>query len=193
MFTGIIKKTAKVKSRPDAASGRLEIFNPNLKGVKAGDSIAVNGICSTVVNVGRSLCFQYMPETIARSTAGFFKEGEKVNLEESLRVSDKLDGHIVMGHVDTVGAIVDIKLEGNSKVLTISPREPKKFMKLIAEKGSVALDGVSLTVVSVGKSNFTVKLIPYTLENTVFKEKLPGSLVNIEFDILAKYISRLCK
>lgn len=192
MFTGIIRKTAKVKSRPDAASGRLEITNPGLS-VKSGDSIAVNGVCSTVVSSGKLLAFQYMPETLARSAIGKLEFGDLVNIEPSLKVSDRLDGHIVLGHVDTVGKITAIETEGNSKVLEISPREPKKFMKFVAEKGSVTLDGVSLTVASAGRKKFTVKLIPYTLAHTAFCEKKIGGPVNIEFDILAKYLEGLCK
>lgn len=194
MFTGIIRKTTKVKSSalpaPRSGSRRLEIINPVLK-AKSGDSIAVNGVCSTVIKAGRTLVFEYMPETLACSAVGELRVGEIVNLEESLRASDRLDGHIVLGHIDTIGKITMMKTEGNSKVLTVEPREPKQFMKFIAEKGSVALDGVSLTVVAAGPKHFTVKLIPYTLEHTAFKEKKVGSLVNIEFDILAKYLDRL--
>lgn len=191
MFTGIVKKTASVKKTERNSAGfTLSVFNPKLS-VKKGNSVAINGVCSTVVKAGTTLVFQYMPETLARSTIGELKAGEIVNLEESLRARDKLDGHIVLGHVDTVGKIVSIKSEGNSKILTIKPREPKRFMKFIAEKGSVALDGVSLTVTKVKLLGFEVKLIPYTLKHTAFGEKGLGSKVNIEFDILAKYIDRL--
>ncbi len=191
MFTGIIRKTAKVKSPvAQSATGMFEVFNPKLR-VKAGDSIAVNGVCSTVVKGGKTLIFQYMPETLERTTICNIKSGERVNLEESLRLSDRLDGHIVLGHVDTVGEIVEIKSEGNSKIFKIEPRELKRFMKFVAEKGSVTLDGVSLTVVGLGTKYFTVKLIPYTVEHTAFGEKSVGSKVNIEFDILAKYLERL--
>lgn len=193
MFTGIIRETVLVKSPvPRSGTGLLELVNPKLS-VKAGDSVAVNGVCSTVVKAGRTLVFEYMPETLARSAIGGLKAGEKVNLETSLRASDRLDGHIVLGHVDTVGKIATIKTEGNSKVFTIEPREPKRFMKFVAEKGSVAIDGVSLTVVSVGAKSFTVKLVPYTLSHTAFKEKGVGSAVNVEFDILAKYLERLTR
>lgn len=189
MFTGIIRQTGKVKN-PTDKSGLFEIVNPGLK-VKIGDSIAVNGVCSTVVKTGKTFVFQYMPETLARTTIGEIKAGEKVNLEQSLRVSDRLDGHIVLGHVDTVGKLAAIKVEGNSKIFTVEPREPKKFMKFVAEKGSVALDGVSLTATKVKPLGFEVKVIPYTLKYTAFGEKKIGSVINIEFDILAKYLERL--
>lgn len=192
MFTGIIRKIARVKSRPNVTFGRLEVANPKLS-ARVGDSIAVNGVCSTVVKAGRTLSFEYMPETLARSAIGKLTAGETVNLEVSLRATDRLDGHIVLGHVDTVGKIAAIHAEGNSKVLTIEPRGPKKFMKFVAEKGSVALDGVSLTVAAVGAKYFKVKLVPYTLTRTAFKSKKIGNLINIEFDILAKYLERLCK
>lgn len=194
MFTGIIKKTARVKYIEKNSSGlTLGVFNPKFS-AKKGDSISVNGVCSTVVETGAILGFQYMPETLARSAIGTIMKGDSVNLEPSLKISDKLDGHIVLGHIDTVGKIMAIKTEGNSKVLTISPRDPKKFMKFVAEKGSVAIDGVSLTIVAVNSKNFTVKLIPYTSEHTAFGEKKAGSAVNIEFDIIAKYLEKLiCK
>ncbi|MDO8483173.1 MAG: riboflavin synthase [bacterium] len=193
MFTGIIRKTARVtRAEGDSAGMTLSISNPKLS-VRKGDSIAMNGVCSTVVETGAVLGFQYMPETLARSAIGELRVGEIVNLEESLRASDRLDGHVVLGHVDTVGKVSAIKVEGNSKVFSIKPREPKKFMKFIADKGSVSLDGVSLTVTKVRPLYFEVKLIPYTLENTGFGGKKVGSLINIEFDILAKYLERLCK
>ena len=192
MFTGIIRHTAKVKSfTPTTVGAELELFNPKLR-TKAADSIAINGVCSTVVKGGRTLMFQYMPETLARTTIGGLKVGQTVNLEESLRVSDRLDGHIVLGHVDTVGKIISITAEGNSKIFTIKPRE-SKFMKFLAEKGSATLDGVSLTVTKVRPLYFSVKLIPYTFQNTAFGGKKVGSLINIEFDILAKYLEKLCK
>ena len=189
MFTGIIRKTTKVKE-PTNQSGMFEIVNPKLR-TRVGDSIAVNGVCSTVIKGGKTLVFQYMPETLARTAIGEIKMGDTVNLEESLRASDRLDGHIVLGHVDTVGKIISVKPEGNSKIFTVEPREPKKFIKFVAEKGSIALDGVSLTVVDVSKKKFTIKLVPYTLEHTSFVEKRVGSVINIEFDILAKYLDRL--
>ncbi|MCR4311498.1 MAG: riboflavin synthase [Candidatus Taylorbacteria bacterium] len=190
MFTGIIRKTAKVKKAVDM-SGRFEVANPLLT-VKGGDSIAVNGVCSTVVKAGKTLVFEYMPETLERSTVGKLLVGELVNLELSLRASDRLDGHIVLGHVDTVGTITDIRTEGNSRVFSIAPNEPKRFMKWVAEKGSITIDGVSLTVVTVSAKQFEVKIIPYTMGHTAFAERRVGSLVNVEFDILAKYVERLC-
>ena len=193
MFTGIIRKTARVtRAERDSAGMMLFVSKPKLS-VKKGDSIAVNGVCSTVVTTSAVLGFQYMPETLACSAVGELKAGEIVNLEPSLRASDRLDGHIVLGHVDTVGKVSAITVEGNSKVFTIEPREPKKFMKFLAEKGSVALDGVSLTITKVKPLGFEVKLIPYTLANTGFGDRKVGSLINIEFDILAKYLERLCK
>lgn len=194
MFTGIVRKTAEVKSfAPSAAAdgARLEVFNPGFRAA-VGDSVAVNGVCSTVVKTGAVLGFQYMPETLARSAIGKLEAGETVNLEECLRVSDRLDGHIVLGHVDTVGKISVIKNESHSKVLTIEPREPKRFMKFIVEKGSIAVDGVSLTIISVSAKNFVVKLIPYTLAHTTLGEKRLHSAINLEFDILAKYLEKLC-
>ncbi len=191
MFTGIIKKTAQVKKSESTALGAtLLVANPGLR-AKLGDSITVNGVCSTVATISKGLGFQYMPETLSRSTVGNLKVGDVVNLEQSLKAADRLDGHIVMGHVDTVGQVSAIVDEGNSKVFTIKPREPEQFMKFLAEKGSVSVDGVSLTIASVSKNSFVVKLVPYTWEHTAFQYKKIGSQVNLEFDILAKYIERL--
>ncbi|KKU68557.1 MAG: riboflavin synthase subunit alpha [Parcubacteria group bacterium GW2011_GWA2_47_16] len=191
MFTGIIRKTARVTKAERDSTGMMLFVSKSKLSVKKGDSIAVNGVCSTVVTTGAVLGFQYMPETLERTAVGELKAGEIVNLEPSLRASDRLDGHIVLGHVDTVGKVTAISAEGNSKVFSIEPCDPKKFMKFVAEKGSVALDGVSLTVTKVTQSGFEVKLIPYTLENTSFKNKKTGSFINVEFDILAKYLERL--
>ena len=177
---------------PTTIGAKLEVVNSKFR-VKAGDSIAINGVCSTVVKTGGAIVFQYILETLARSAIGELRVGEIVNLEESLRASDRLDGHIVLGHVDTIGKIILIESEGNSRIFTIEPRESKKFMKFVAEKGSVTLDGVSLTVTKVKPLGFEVKLVPYTLENTGFGGKKVGNLINIEFDILAKYLERLCK
>jgi len=161
--------------------------------MKSGDSICMDGVCSTVAGAGKTVKFQYMPETLSRSNLGALSSGDSVNLEASLRASDRLDGHIVLGHIDTVGKIISIENEGNSKVLTIAVLEPARFMKFVAEKGSVAVDGVSLTVVDVKAKTFTVKLVPYTSDNTGFKNKKVGDAVNLEFDILAKYLEKLCK
>jgi riboflavin synthase len=190
MFTGIIKKTAKVENiKLDKSRMFLEIKN-NLGKIKIGESISVNGVCSTVFRQSKVLAeFEYMPETLKLSNLSLLNKGDLVNIEQSMRMSDRLDGHIVLGHIDCTGKIISIKLEGNSKVFEIKIQE-KKFMKFLVYKGSIAIEGISLTVTKVLKNSFVVKIIPYTLENTNLKYKKVGDVVNLEFDILAKYANK---
>ena len=187
MFTGIIKKTGKIRSVKRAGGGLImKISNP-FKGVKMGESISVNGVCSTVVKAGKTMTFEYMPETLRRTDLVFLREGEEINLEQSLRMKDRLDGHMVLGHIDCRGEIVRLEKEGNSSVLDIRPYD-QKGIKHMVFKGSVAVEGVSLTVARISKKAFAVKLIPHTLKKTNLKHKKKGDIVNIEFDILAKYV-----
>ncbi|MFH0819962.1 MAG: riboflavin synthase [bacterium] len=191
MFTGIVRKLSAVE-KISKTKNSLFVFIRTPKGwkIKKGESISVNGVCSTVRAVDRhKFEVEYMPETIKKTSIGNFKKGTVVNLEKSLRVNDLLDGHLVMGHVDTVGTAKEIKKVKQSVVLKISI--PINFIKFIAEKGSVAIDGISLTVVETGKNWFTVSLVSYTLENTNLGILEKGDKVNIEIDILAKYISKL--
>jgi riboflavin synthase len=186
MFTGIIKKTSNLKNtRSKNDSFQIEILN-NLGKIKLGESISINGVCSTVKKFGKEITFEYMPETLKLSNLGLLKKGDKVNVEQSMRLSDRLDGHIVLGHIDGNGKIVKIVKEGNSRVFEIKISD-KKFAKFLVYKGSVAVEGISLTVAKVSKDSFVVKVIPYTFENTNLNSKKVGDLVNLEFDILAKY------
>ncbi len=186
MFTGIIKKTSKIKNiKTQGGSFVVEIQN-NLGKIKLGESITVNGVCSTVKKTGKNISFEYIPETLKLSNLGSLKKGDIVNLEQSMRMNDKLDGHIVLGHIDGKGEILDIKKEGNSRVFSIKI-PAKQLMKLLVYKGSVAVEGISLTVAKVLRNSFIVKIIPYTLAHTNLKYKNKGEEVNLEFDILAKY------
>ena len=198
MFTGIIKKTSKVAKVVQTNQGMsLEIVN-NLgkisakggpaSGWKEGESIAVNGVCLTARKVGKNLAFECMPETLKLANLGLLQKATVVNLEKAMRADAKLDGHIVLGHVDTKAGIVSIKKEGNSRVFEI--QLPKDFKKLIVYKGSVAVEGISLTVAKVLKDSFVVKIIPYTLSHTNLSYRKIGDAVNLEFDILAKYAIR---
>lgn len=193
MFTGIIAASSKITSAKKTSGGMLISVNaPKGWKVKVGDSITVNGVCSTAKKVNKQIEFFYMPETLAKSAAGSLKVGDVVNLEQSMRPSDRLDGHIVQGHVDTTGKIAKISLRGESYVLEVAPvLTDKSLMRLLAPKGSIAIDGISLTVVDVLKNSFTVNLIPYTWDVTDLHTKQVGDLVNLEFDVLAKYLKRL--
>ena len=196
MFTGIISKTSKIVSATSNKNGMfLEIENKIKKAkiglpaealAKEGESISINGVCSTVKKAGKILAFDYMPETLKLTNLAQLKKGDIVNLEQSLRFGDTLSGHIVLGHIDGKGKIESIQKEGNSLAFEI--RIPNKaFKKFLIYKGSVAVEGISLTIAKVLKDSFTVKIIPHTLENTNLKFKKKGDLLNIEFDILAKY------
>lgn len=160
--------------------------------MKAGDSISIDGICSTVKRFrGNSFRVEYMPETLKKTTAILFKKGTHVNLEPSLRSNDRLDGHLVQGHVDATGDIKEIRKIGNSVILKIS--FPKKYRKFISEKGSISVNGVSLTVAATGSNWFAVSLVSYTLLHTNLHNLKKGDKVNIEVDVLARYLNSLLK
>lgn len=155
-------------------------------------SIAVNGVCLTVFKkTNDSFSIEIIPETLDKTTLGNIKFGDMINLELPLTPQDFLSGHIIQGHVDTVGLVEKIKAKGNSKILTVKVNT--NYSQFIVEKGSIAINGVSFTVISCRQTQFTIGIIPYTLINTNFKNLKAGDLVNIEVDIIAKYLKRLLK
>lgn len=188
MFTGIIEEVGRLKS---SSGGRIEISCAKvLSGVQIGDSINTNGICLTVVDCGENFfAADVMPETFRKTSLAELNRGGLVNLERALQVGSRFGGHIVSGHIDGVGKILSIRTEGNALLIDVAAEN--HLLRQIAPKGSVALDGISLTVVDAGAENFRVSMIPHTLEVTNFKVKRVGSPVNIETDILAKYVDRL--
>ncbi len=188
MFTGIIEETGEFVG---LTRGSITIgCRLVLDGLKIGDSISTNGICLTVTAFdARSFRADVMPETMRRTSLSELKSGSRVNLERALRVGDRLGGHIVSGHIDGVGRIVELRAEGNAHVVRVECE--RTLLRQIVEKGSVALDGMSLTVVGVDERAFEVSLIPHTMGVTNFGEKRVGSLVNIETDVIAKYVERL--
>lgn len=190
MFSGIIHKTTTITHR-EKRDGSLFLTFQKPEGwtIDLGDSIATNGTCLTVASMTDDMyTTELMPETLAKTTFGG-NFPMQVNLEKSLTLADAVDGHLVTGHIDTLGTVEKIREEGNTHVLKISFLE--KFSHLIAEKGSVTVNGVSLTVIEVGDNFFTVSLVDYTWQNTTLHEMKEGSLVNLEFDILAKYVARM--
>jgi len=188
MFTGIIEEVGRLKNLD---GGRIEISCEKiLSDVKIGDSINTNGICLTVVDFGEKFfAADVMPETLRRTSLAEVKRGGPVNLERALQLGDRFGGHIVSGHIDGVGKILSIRSEGNALVIDVAAEN--FLLRQIAPKGSVALDGISLTVVDAAGENFSVSMIPHTLEATNFQAKRVGSPVNIETDVLAKYVDRL--
>ncbi|MBO4780599.1 MAG: riboflavin synthase, partial [Selenomonadaceae bacterium] len=158
--------------------------------VNIGDSIAVNGICLTVVDFGENFfAADVMPETVRKTSLAELNRGGAVNLERALKVGDRFGGHIVSGHIDGVGKILSIRPEGNALIIDIAAEN--FLLRQIAPKGSVSLDGISLTVVNADSESFSVSMIPHTRAVTNFQSKRVGSPVNIETDVLAKYVDRL--
>jgi riboflavin synthase len=188
VFTGIVEEVGQVAQLDDH---RLSVRGSKvLVDTELGASIAVNGACVTVVSFDKGeFSVDLAPETIRRTSLGNVNAGDWVNLERPLAVSDRLGGHIVQGHVDGTGRITSIRPEGDCIIIRIT--SPKRLMPYIVEKGFMAVDGISLTVVKKGASSFTVSVIPYTTENTNLKGKMAGDRVNLEVDIVAKYVESL--
>ena len=192
MFTGIIEETGTVRSITSRSAGTALCVNADkvLEGTVVGDSIAVNGVCLTVTSLSdRSFTADVMPETVRRTSLARLIPGAKVNLERAMQPTGRLGGHIVSGHVDGCGRVDSITRDGIANRVTIS-LEPS-LLKYIAQKGSVTVDGVSLTVVAADDRTFAVSLIPQTRAVTTLDELRTGSLVNVEVDVLARYTERL--
>lgn len=192
MFTGLVEELGTIISiAKGARSARLFIAASQvLEDGKIGDSIAVNGVCLTVVAIeGNGFQADVMAETLNKSNLGDLRPGEKVNLERALRLSDRLGGHLVSGHIDGVGKI--IRQEVMDIAIVTEIEAPSELLKYVIPKGSVAIDGISLTVVSVQKNSFTVSLIPHTAKITSLGFKKVGDKVNLEADIVGKYIERM--
>ena len=191
MFTGIIEVVGSVAERWQRGEiGALVIDAPGVtEGVGIGDSIAVNGCCLTVTVIdGSHLSFEAVKETLEKTSLGELEAGSHVNLERALRAGGRLDGHIVQGHVDGTGRVRSILREGDDVRLAIDCGP--EIGDFLVEKGSVAIDGVSLTVVGVSDAGFDVALIPHTLKATTLGEREPGDRVNLEADVLGKYVKR---
>lgn len=189
MFTGLIEKIGKVKGLV-ASSLQIEADNDWLQEIKEGDSVAVNGACLTVTDLSRgSFQADVMPETLRKTNLGSLLPGHRLNLERALRLSDRLGGHLVSGHIDDVIRLISKVREENALVLRFSIKEA--LAKYIIPKGSVAIDGVSLTVVEVDRAYFTVSLIPLTANQTTLGSREIGYLANLEADLIGKYVERL--
>ena len=191
MFTGIISSVGTIIKSEQNGDLRLEIacnFSP--ESIKLGDSIACNGVCLTVVSILASgFAVELSAETVNCSAPNQWQMGKNVNLERSLKIGDSLDGHIVSGHVDGIVTIQAIENSGDSHILTLLA--PLSLAKFIAQKGSVTLDGVSLTVNNVQGAEFTVNIIPHTWQNTTLGTRKTGDKLNLEIDMLARYVARL--
>lgn len=191
MFTGIVESMGTVVRVLRRGGGaRLEVRCPDIiNELGIGDSVAVNGACVTMTaRVEDAFACDLVPETLARTNLGTLQPGEEVNLERPLRAGGRLDGHIVQGHVDVVGSIRSRRRVGAQEMLEVTV--PFELTRYLAPKGSVSLDGVSLTIVDVNKDRFRVALIPHTVETTTLGRKLQGAAVNVEVDVISKYVER---
>jgi riboflavin synthase len=192
VFTGLVQDLGKVAEVRETADGvRLAVESPLAGELKDGDSIAVNGVCLTAVGLcaGERFGADVMAETLRRSSLGQVEPGSAVNLELPLRAADRLGGHVVQGHVDGVGVVAGAREEGFARVVTIEAGA--ETLKYVVEKGSIAVDGISLTVARVDDTSFDVSLIPETIERTTLGAAEPGTTVNLEVDVLAKYVEKL--
>jgi riboflavin synthase len=193
MFTGIIEDLGTIIEAKDINGGRTMRFSSKFANeLEVDDSVCVNGVCQTVIACDdSSFTTQLVEETLRKTSFGSLNEGDKVNLERSLTFDQRLDGHVVQGHVDTVGIVTEVIQEETGWLFTLS--FPDEFSDYIVGRGSIALDGISLTVAREQRSAFTVAIIPYTWENTNMHTLKPGDKVNLEFDILGKYVLRYLK
>ena len=192
MFTGIVEEKGKIRRiSSGGVSAVVEISACKvLEGTKLGDSIAVNGICLTVTSIGRDFfTADVMAETMRRTSLSMCRAGSEVNLERAMVADGRFGGHIVSGHIDGTGTIASMKREENAVWVKISAGKP--ILDLIVEKGSIAIDGISLTVAEITERDFSVSVIPHTGEETILLSKKPGDPVNLENDIIGKYVQKL--
>lgn len=192
MFTGLVEEKGTLINKIPTGDGfQFEIeAHKVMEDLSIGSSIAVNGCCLTVVKrTENAFSVDTIEETLHKTNLGILKQGDKVNLERPLKADARLGGHFVLGHIDTVGRIEEIKELSNSHWMTIS--YPDKFKHLLIYVGSIAIDGVSMTVAQLEGNNFSVGIIPHTWKETIFSEKKVGDTVNLEFDVLGKYVERI--
>jgi len=197
LFTGIIEGLGTVKSvsklkRKNKVAGadtKMSIYLGQLrKGLKIGNSVSINGACLTIVRLYKGIAdFELVDETVKRSCMGLIKPGDKVNIERSLRLGDRLEGHIILGHVDTTGTIEEISTSYTGTKIWIKINDVSVFPSIVP-KGSIAVDGISLTLIEVKNQRVSIALIPYTLDNTTLGLKSRGDSVNIEIDLIGRYV-----
>ena len=191
MFTGIIEEVGSIKSITNSGDKRSFTMECKevLNGVRKGDSIAVNGVCLTVNSFGnKHFVADVMNETVKASTFKWCKEGDSVNLERALRMGDRLGGHIITGHIDCVGQVKRKYRDGNAVKYEIE--FPIEYMNRVVNKGSIGVDGISLTIMEIKNNTFTISIIPTTSVDTIISKKDSGDAVNLEFDIIGKYVQR---
>jgi len=192
MFTGIIEELGEVKVIVTSSTkSNIKIAAPEItEDLQIGESIAVNGVCLTVSNLNeRSFIADVMPQTFKKTNLSYLQTGDQVNLERALRVSDRMGGHFVLGHIDQVGIVMDKRISGNSIVFKISA--PRDITEYLVPRGSIAVDGISLTVAEALDNYFSVSIIPHTAKVTTLGIKEKGSKVNLEADVIGKYVKKM--
>lgn len=192
MFTGIIQEVGRISSIKKVGGGvQLSVSGPQSAGeLSIDDSVAINGVCQTVIaKRGREFTVEAVEETLKKTTLGQLASHAEVNLELAMKLNDRLGGHLVLGHVDGIGVVKSVERKESSWLFTIEI--PQQFQHYVIPVGSIAIDGVSLTVARLEGKFVTVSIIPHTFENTTFKSLIAGSTVNLEFDLIGKYIERL--
>ncbi|MDR1159141.1 MAG: riboflavin synthase, partial [Syntrophomonadaceae bacterium] len=191
IFTGLIEEIGQIRNvEPRSESIKIDIkADKILEDIALGDSIAVNGVCLTIIGFGdKYFSAEAMPETMDKSTLNVLRKGDRINLERALRLGDRLGGHIVQGHVDAIGTIVKKEIFDIAIIYTIAASP--EVMKYVVSKGSIAVEGVSLTIASVQEKEFKVSLIPHTADYTVLGSKKDGDIVNLETDIIGRYVEK---
>ncbi len=189
MFTGLIENIGAVSFIKGAGGGlKISIYPESVIELQIGDSVSINGACLTVVETGKNIAFEVSPETLRNTNLGELKVNDKVNMERALRLSDRLGGHLVTGHIDSIGVIIDKRQEGEYTFYTFEA--PPEILKYTVKKGSIAVDGISLTVIGLDMKSFTVAIIPHTLTATNIGSKGIGDKVNLEVDIIGKYVEK---
>lgn len=189
MFTGLVENTGRVSSIKKFGGGLRVSIKPDVNiEVQIGESISINGVCLTVVENDKDIIFEISPETLRSTNFETLKINDKVNIERALRLSDRLGGHIVTGHIDGTGTIVDKKQKGEFTFYTFGA--PAGILKYLVKKGSVAVDGISLTVIDINSRTFSIAIIPHTLTATNIWDKGIGDMVNVEVDIIGKYVEK---
>jgi riboflavin synthase len=193
MFTGLVEEVGRVVRLEAGEMYRLRVSTRRVReGTRVGDSVSVNGVCLTVNELdGETLIFYAMPETLRRTALGDLTEGSAVNLERAMTLERRFGGHIVQGHVDGVGEVVRIRSEGEAQIWEL--KAPEDVLRYTVEKGSVCVDGISLTIVAVRDASFTVSILPQTRARTNLGKSRAGDRVNLEADVIAKYVERLLK
>jgi riboflavin synthase len=189
VFTGIVQAIGRVRSVDESTLLVEAPAELSGDGYELGESVAVNGCCLTVVASQGALAFDVSPETLRRTSLGNLHAGDPVNLERAMSANGRFGGHVVQGHVDATGEVVSITPQGEFTVLRV--RAPREYDRYLIDKGSVTVDGISLTVVEPREAEFDVWLVPHTLEHTNLHSRKPGDTVNLEFDVIAKYVEKM--